>query len=549
MKKRLLLWIGAVLAMMVLVAGSAFGAEKTSSSASSTSSSSQTLTLTFPTQEEIVTYAQEHPPGDTYFDKNGNKLKDYEISYDEKPKTSGTYSAGSLALSEQVSALNTVRLIRYMAGLSENVYLFDPYTDRAQAAALLNYVNGKASHSPTKVSGMDQTLTANALLGAADSNIDHTSWQNNSLKSSIIYAWMYDSDSANISTLGHRRWILNPSLVMTGFGSVTGSKGTFNTMYIRNESKTQETIQGVCWPAENTPISYFDNTCAWSISVGEEVDEDSVSVMLIRASDYKMWKFTSKTSKGDFYVNNQNYGQKGCIIFRPQSIASFKAGDTFWVHVEYNGKSVDYEVNFFDLERYYSPSAPSMTSVTIGDADKPSVEWTSVKNAEYYDLYRKAYGGSWKLVAEDLDEPYFDDATAVAGIKYCYRAVAKRYVNNTAYESKPAGYKSVTMPLKKPVITVSAISAKQAGLTGLANRAGKNYLTWKKVNKATGYKVYRRVAGTSTWKLIKTTTSLSYSDYNIGKGVKYQYKVRAYRTTYGNTVYSSYSSSKSVKAR
>ena len=532
MKKRLLLLISAVLAVMVLIAGSAFGAEDADAATDDT----QSLFLTFPTQEEVVTYAQEHPPGETYFDKDGNMLKDYEISYDEKPKTSGTYSAGSLALSEQVSALNTVRLIRYIAGLSESVYLFDPYTDRAQAAALLNYVNGKASHSPKTVSGMSQTLTADALLGASDSNIDYTSWKNNSLKSSIIYAWMYDSDSSNISTLGHRRWILNPSLVMTGFGSVTGSKGTFNTMYIRNESKVQESSQVVCWPAGNTPISYFDNTYAWSISVGEEVDEDSVSVMLIRASDYKMWKFTPKSSKGELYVNNQNYGQPGCIIFKPSNIANYKAGDTFWVHVEYNNKEVDYDVNFFDLEGYYSPSKASMKSVKIGESDQPAIEWTTVKDADCYDLYRKAYDGSWKLIAEDLDEPYFDDATAVAGIKYCYRVVAKRYVNGTAYESKPCGYKSVTMPLSKPSIKVSSASKY-------------NYLSWKKVSKATGYKIYRRVYGTSMWKLVKTTKNLAYVDYNVGKGTTYQYKVRAYRTTYGNTVYSSYSSSKSVKTR
>ena len=534
MKKRLLLWIGAVLAVMVLVAGSAFGAEKTSSAASSTSS--QTLTLTFPTQEEIVAYAQEHPPGDTYFDKNGNNPKGYKISYAETPVTSGTYKAGELELSEQVSALNTVRLIRYIAGLSDNVYLFDPYTQRAQAAALLNYVNGKASHKPESVEGMNQTLTADAILGAADSNIDHTSWQNNSLKSSIIYAWMFDSDLANISTLGHRRWILNPSLSMTGFGSVTGSKGTFNTMYIRNESKVQETVQGICWPAGNTPVSYFDNSCAWSISVGEEVDVDSVVVTLVRLSDRRLWSFSSSSAKGTFYVNNQNYGQKGCIIFKPKNIAAYKAGDKFSVYVAYNGKSIGYEVNFFDLEGYYSPSKPSISSVTIGACDKPAIEWKTVKKANAYDLYRKAYGGSWKLVADNLDEPYFDDATAVAGIKYCYRLVAKRYVNGTAYESEPSGYKSVTMPLNKPSIKASAVS-------------GYNYLSWKKVSKATGYKVYRRIYGTSMWRLVKTTKNLAYVDYSTSKGTTYQYKVRAYRTTYGNTVYSSYSSSKSVKAR
>ncbi len=494
--------------------------------------------VTFPTQEEIVQYAQEHPTGDTYFDIDGNMLKDYSISYAEKPKTSKPYQSGELALDEQVAALNTVRLIRYIAGLSDSVYLFDPYVSRAQAAALVNYVNGKASHTPSIPSGIDSETETLALLGAANSNIDRVSWQNNSLKSSILYAWMYDSDTANIKTLGHRRWILNPSLVMTGFGSVTGSKGTVNTMYIRNEGNVQENVRGICWPAANTPTSFFDEDSAWSISLGEKLDASSVVVSVVRVRDYKIWTFSSASADGNFYVNNQNYGEDGCIIFKPKNIGEIKAGDRFLVYILYNDKSISYDVNFFDLEHYYSPAMTAITSLTINPVDKPSIEWKSVKDAETYDLYRKAKGGKWKLIADDLDEPYFDDATAAAGVKYYYRAIAKKTVNKTIYESEASKAKSITMPLEKATVTSLKSTAKN-----------KNQIAWKKISKATGYKVYRRVSGTSKWTLVKTTKQLSYTDSKAYSGVKYEYRVRAYRTCYNNTVYGSYSKAKSVRTR
>lgn len=489
-----------------------------------------------PSQQEIVAFAQEHPAGETYFDQSGNMLEDYSVDYEEKPALTKPYGAGKLKQEEEVRALNAIRLIRYMTGLSSDVYLFNTYSQLAQSAALINYLNVRASHSPSIPGDMSDELAAAAKQGSADSNIDKTSWQNNSLKSSIIYAWMYDSDSANIKTLGHRRWILNPSLVMTGFGSVTGPKGTANTMYIRNRQQDDLQSQTVCWPAKNTPTSFFAKDSAWSISVGDEVDASTAVVSLLRMSDYKTWVFSSVSSDGDFYVNNQSYGQPGCIIFRPENLGQVKAGDRFIIYVSYNKKNISYEVNFFDLEHYYSTAAPSISSLSINPADKPTVEWSSVQGAQSYDLYRKAKGGSWKLVSQDLDEPYFDDASASAGIKYYYRVVAKRTVGGTVYESEPSASKTVTTPLSKPKIS----SCK-------AYYAGANKLQWNAVSKATGYKVYRRISGKSTWKLIATTKNKSYVDKKATRGLKYEYRIRAYRVTYKNTVYSSYSAKRTVR--
>lgn len=496
------------------------------------------LETELPTQKQIVEFAQEHPTGETYFDSDGKMLKEYKVEYEEAPLLKKPYGAGLLATGEQVRALNTIRLIRYMTGLSEDVYLFDPYSNMAQAAALINYVNGKASHSPKVPTGMGSMLAALGKQGSQDSNIDRTSWQNNSLKSSILYAWMYDSDAANIKTLGHRRWILNPSLVMTGFGSVTGSKGTCNTMYIRNRSRDDIQPSTVCWPTKNTPASFFDPDSAWSISVGEEVNGATAVVSLLRMRDYKTWVFSSVSADGSFYVNNQNYGQEGCIIFKPKDIGEVLPGDKFKVYVSYNKKNITYDVNFFDLEHYYSTDAPAAPTLSINPVDKPTIEWETVKNAETYDLYRKATGGSWKLLSQDLDEPYYDDASAAAGVKYYYRVVAKRTVGETVYESYPSKSKSITVALSKPSIS-----------SAVAVSAYKNKLTWKAVSKATGYKIYRRAAGTSKWKLIGTTKQKSYTDKKAARKVKYEYRIRAYRTTYKNTVYSSYSTKRTVRTK
>ena len=71
-------------------------------------------------------------------------------------------------------------------------------------------------------------------------------------------------------------------------------------------------------------------------------------------------------------------------------------------------------------------------------------------------------------------------------------------------------------------------------------------LSWGAVSGAKGYMVYRLIG--KTYKLIATVDgALTYTDAGLTAGVKYKYKIRAYRVPYIATVYSSYSAVKSVK--
>lgn len=52
-------------------------------------------------------------------------------------------------------------------------------------------------------------------------------------------------------------------------------------------------------------------------------------------------------------------------------------------------------------------------------------------------------------------------------------------------------------------------------------------VTWKKVNKATSYKVYRKASNEKSWTALGTTSRTSYIDKTAKSGVKYTYTVRA----------------------
>ncbi len=496
-----------------------------------------------PTQSEIVLYAQQHPTNLVEYEPSGKPEADYEITYEADPLLEEPYYAGYLSPEELVNALNVIKTIRYIAGISDEVYLSDSYNSLAQAASIVNYANGKLTHTPDSPAGMDYDIAAEGVKGSKNSNIAWTSWENNTLKWTIINGWMDDSDKGNASVLGHRRWILNPSLGMTGFGAVSGEKGTYNAMYIMDKTNPDNYYTGVAWPAANTPTSYFLPSSPWSFSIGEEVADDEVIVSLIREGNSSrkstIWTFSKYYSDGAFYVDNQNYGQKGCVIFKPEGIESYEPGDKFHVSVYIGEKTVlSYDVTFFDLEKYYSTAAPASPDLEINDLDKPTVTWEPVKGADSYNLYRKTRGGSWKLLAEELDECYFDDATAGRGIRYYYRLTANKVVNGTTYVSDYSKSKYTTVPLTTPKITSLKSTARKT-----------NQIKWSSVSKATGYKVYRRPVGSSTWTLIKTTTEKSYKDTKATAGKKYEYRVRAYRKYNGYTVNSSYSTKKTVTTK
>lgn len=292
------------------------------------------ISVTEHTPKEIKNYIDSHP-----FDEWSDD------GFSVQPSTSSPYAVGSLDDESLQNALNTLNCMRYIAGINE-VSLNSEYNEYAQAAALVNSVHNEITHYPTQPDDMPNDIFALAEYGASHSNLFCTISSRPIILnvSYSIIGYMDDSDASNISRVGHRRWCLNPAMLETGFGA----SNNHSAMYAFDQQRSA-TETGVCWPAKNMPIEYFDSDIAWSISMGKSVNESAVSVTLTRKSDMKEWNFNSSSADGDFYVNNQLYGQKGCIIFRPQ-IDLYNPGDVFDVSITGLDTPVEYTVNFFSLD-------------------------------------------------------------------------------------------------------------------------------------------------------------------------------------------------------
>ena len=288
------------------------------------------VNVAYHTEDEIREFVKNHPADFTS-----------PVEYEEEPLGKAPYSLGRLKYKTLQSALNTLNQIRYIAGLSSDVVLNDEYVKQAQGASVVNSVNDVLTHNPEKPAGMSDEVYRIGAEGASHSNI---AMGYNNIDTSLVFGYMEDGDSSNIDRLGHRRWLLNPSMKATGFGYYNN----YTAAYALDNSSAYSPEYGVIWPAQNMPTEYFNKDFPWSISMGYAVS-DSVEVELIRLSDNKTWKFSKSSADGYFNVNNGGYGEQGCIIFRPDGIERYVAGEKFKVNITGLSAPLSYDVSFFDL--------------------------------------------------------------------------------------------------------------------------------------------------------------------------------------------------------
>lgn len=266
-------------------------------------------------------------------------------SWKVKPSLSGNIKAGTLSDATITSSFNVLNSIRYMAGLNYNVANDETYAYKASAATLLNALNGQLSHYPVRPSAISNSkydsLYNDGRSGAGSSNIAWTSWSGN-MKYSIINMWMEDSDSSNISCVGHRRWLLYPNMKKAGFGETTASDGAYYAIYA-HDGFTGATGKRVAWPAQNTMTSYFAAGSAWSLSMGGKVNTSPGRIEIVLTNKKTGVKTKIKAS----YVENSNYGDPGCIIFCPKVATTAGSSYSVSVYLHDLEQEVKYDVNFF----------------------------------------------------------------------------------------------------------------------------------------------------------------------------------------------------------
>ena len=134
--------------------------------------------------------------------------------------------------------------------------------------------------------------------------------------------------------------------------------------------------------------------------------------------------------------------------------------------------------------------------------------WNEVENAEGYYVYRKVSNGSWSKVGT-TESLSFEDKTAKPGMTYTYTVSAYIDLAEGSYDEKG--------------LTVSYLNT--PAISTISNAASGINITWKRVDGAAKYRVFRK-KGTESWTRIADTGSTNYTDRSAASGTTYAYTVR-----------------------
>ena len=149
----------------------------------------------------------------------------------------------------------------------------------------------------------------------------------------------------------------------------------------------------------------------------------------------------------------------------------------------------------------------------LASTGKPYIKWKAVDGAAKYEIYRSTSGtGNFKWMGTTT-KPNYTDTSAKPGSYYYYRV-------------RPVGSKYSVGNMSEPVRALCRCGRPVVKSDYLTS-TGKPYLTWSAVDGASKYQVYRAASKNGTYKLLGTTTKLSYTDTATNTGYTYFYKVKA----------------------
>lgn len=283
----------------------------------------------------------------------------------EEPSVSAPYAAGEVRQDALEDALSCLNFLRDLAGLAP-VELDPALTSIAQQGAVLSAANGFVSHDPPAPADMDAAFYDAAHYAASSCNIARLNWTSEDvLRQGILY-FARDDGEANLSTLGHRRWLLNPNMAYTGFGLAMDEAGmSYITMYAHDLQADPGDWQYIAWPSAGAfPAELMSKELAWSIILDPDLyDTDGAWVRLTDLNSGEVYEFPG--DGGYFAVDAGGYGAGPCLIFRPELTKDYEQNQRWRVEAgTSSGPDIAFDVEMISLY----PVEPASVEMTPREA-------------------------------------------------------------------------------------------------------------------------------------------------------------------------------------
>ncbi len=182
------------------------------------------------------------------------------------------------------------------------------------------------------------------------------------------------------------------------------------------------------------------------------------------------------------------------------------------------------------------PKKISNLSLSTKTTNSLALSWFKFDNITGYKVYKyDSKSNAYKLlktIANYSTTSYTDTKLSDATV-YKYKIIGYKVVGNETYY----GPYSDEFTESTKVNTATNLNLKTRNANSLT-------LSWNKVSKADGYRIYRLDTKTDTYKLVNTiygNSIISYTDTNRASATNYYYKVKAFKSINGVKHYGNYS--------
>lgn len=336
----------------------------------------------------------------------------------------------------------------------------------------------------------------------------------------IVLKWnkVNNADGYRVYIKSNGKW---QALGNTATTSYTYSKVKAGQTYTFTVRAYKKTASGYIWSGYDQAGITATVLSTPKLNKSVSVDAKNITLNWAKASNADGYRVYVKT-KGKW----QALGNTTAASY---TYSKAKAGQTYTFTVRaYKKTASGYVWSGYDRTGVSGSvlGTPKISKAVSAGAQKITLSWNKVRNANGYRVYVKA-NGKWQALGNTTASSY-TYAKARSGQAYTFTV--------RAYKKTNSGY--------------AWSSYDTAGITGVAldtpklnkiRRSGTNAaISWKKVSGSTGYVVYRK-AGAGQWKRAGIVTNgTSFTDRNLKKGTKYTYTVRAYFRVNGKSSYSSY---------
>ena len=269
-----------------------------------------------------------------------NSLPTYDKLYKTEPVVEGTdYHIAVLSDEAYDTAKGLINYYRRVAGLGDITLSDDVNESAAYGALALAMNNSGLTHYPSQPKDMSSIDYNKAYAATTSSNLSSASgYSEKRIISVAVSGQIGDSDSSNIDTLGHRRWLLNPGVKTLGIGSANNNYNYYTDIRVFGDGIQSESVNDydfIAWPSSGANLTdTFPKDTPWSVTLNPKVyytpTDVSVEVKSLRYGT--TWYFDNNTGYGTssidnyFNIEKSGYGVANCIIFRPayQYIDMFK---------------------------------------------------------------------------------------------------------------------------------------------------------------------------------------------------------------------------------